>query len=175
MPNEKLKKISPEGDFLGKRISNNAQIFISGGVVLFLSIWITLDITKRFFTGSPLPVTYNLSELIMGWIIFIPMAYTLFVGQHVQVTILPDRLRPRLRLADDILVYLAALVYFGILTYYSWPFFWSSFIVREDIAPGIHLPWYTGKITPFIGMLLISALCIVYIVDRIVKISGRKA
>lgn len=169
-----FEKLSPEGDFLWKRVSNNAQIAISGGITLFLTIWITLDITKRFFTGTPLPVTYNLSEMLLGWIIFIPMAYTLVVGQHVRVTILTDRLRPRWRLASDIFVYLVALVFFGTLTYYAWPFFWSSFSIREIIAPGVFLPWYMGKITLFIGMLLITAMCLLYILDRIAKISGRK-
>ncbi len=170
-----FEKISPDGDFLWQRTSNSAQIAISGAVVLFLTIWITIDITKRYFTGFPLPVTYNLSELLMGWIIFIPMAYTLLVGQHVRVTIISDRLRPRWRLVNDIFVYLAALVYFGIISYYAWSFFWRSFVVREIIAPGVNLPWYTGKITLFIGMLLITVMCVLYILDRIAKIVGGKA
>jgi TRAP-type C4-dicarboxylate transport system permease small subunit len=170
--------ISPEGSSLWQRALNWAQIIVCGAILTFIITWITVDVVKRYFSGFPLPETLNVAELIMGWVIFIPLAYTLVIKGHPQVTLLTDKLPPRWRLGSEIFVYLVALVFFGVLTYYAWGFFWSSFSVREVIASAtgaqLFLPWYAGKISLFIGMLLITAICLLYILDKVFKISGRK-
>lgn len=173
-----LANISPEGNSLWQRTLNWAQILISGAVLTFITTWITVDILKRYFTGFPLPETLNVGELLMGWIIFIPLAFTLVIKGHPNVSLLIDKFPPRWRAGVEIFIYVVALVFFGVLTYFSWGFFWSSYSVKEIIASAtgatIFLPWYAGKISMFIGMLLISAMCLLFILDKVFKISGRK-
>jgi len=170
--------ISPEGNSLWQRTLNWAQILISGGVLTFIVTWITIDITKRYFTGFPLPETLNIAELMMGWIIFIPVAFTLVIKQHPRVSLLTDKFPPRWRSGAEIFIYVVALVFFGILTYYAWGFFWTSLISKEIIASAtgaqLFLPWYVGKVSMFISMLLVTVVCFLFLLDRIFKISGRK-
>jgi TRAP-type C4-dicarboxylate transport system permease small subunit len=136
--------------------ANTALLFVCGGVLTSIFTMVTLDVFMRFLFNKPLPASLSISELLVGWVIFIPLAYTLLTGGHVRVSIISLKLPHRLQVLADAFVFFADFVFFGLLTYWAWLHFWESYVENEVMWAAIKLPWWVGKMSMFFGMLFIA-------------------
>lgn len=74
----------------------------------------------RYFLGSPLVWTVELSRILFTWMIFVGAALAVKEGTHIRVSLLVDRLPPRvnrcLAVGGSILVvaFLALMVFYGL-------------------------------------------------------------
>ena len=85
-------------DILSLKIEK-LQIICSWVVTLIITFMITLDVMMRFLFNAPLPASWEISEVAMPYIVMFGFAFTLSTGSHVRVTILVDRLPPKVSLA----------------------------------------------------------------------------
>lgn len=132
-----------------------------GFLVLFLMAVIMIDVVGRFVFNNPLPGGVEISSLTFSWIIFLPLAYVLFEGKHVRLTILLMRLSNRNISIAGIVNIVLSLLFFSILMFGGWLQFWESFLIGETMAAPIWIPLWIGKLAVPLGCVLIAAqLCI---------------
>lgn len=144
--------------------------------LLFITLMVVVDVFMRYVLDDPLPATVEMSTLIMPIVVFPGLAYTLFAGGHVRVSIFADRMPQQARYMCQLISLAAGLFTFGILTFWGWQHFWNSFVIREEMLAAIPLPWYVGKASLPLGAGLMSAEFLVQLVLIVVrKISVQKA
>ena len=148
-------------------MTNNVLQVITGCVLTFIFSMVTLDVFLRYVFNRPLPASQSISELLVGWVIFLPYAYTLLIGGHVRVSLLLVKLPARLQIVADIFVYAVDFIFFALLTYWTWLFFWQSFLEGEIMWAATKLPWWVGKMSMFIGLFFISVTCLYFVLDRV--------
>jgi len=125
---------------------------ISWIVAMVITVLIVTDVLLRFVFNSPLPATWEISEVSMPWIVFLPFAFTLTIDAHVKVSLIKDRVSPKVRWAFDIFGNAISFVFLSMVTYWSWLRFWESFIINEEILAAIKIPWWIGKFAMPMGM-----------------------
>ncbi len=117
-----------------------------GGITL---IWLTfmtvIDVMMRYIFFAPIPGASESTELLLPWIVFLAMAYTLRVGGHVRVTLVTTRLPKFMQRWCEELDCIVGLVFFGVLTYCGWFTFLESFKMNEFMLATVKLPWWAGK------------------------------
>jgi len=132
-----------------------------GLLILALMFVIVIDVVGRFFFNKPLQGGVEISQLLLAWILFLPLAYALFRGAHVQVTILLMYLSRRHKLIAETIITILSLGLFGLAIYAGWNYFWESISVGETMAAPIWLPLWLAKLAALLGFLLIFIqLCI---------------
>jgi len=123
----------------------------AGGVMLALGVLVTVDVILRYIFSHPIPGGAESTELFLDYIVFLGLAYALLMGGHVRVTMILDRLKPRMRLGAESLDCIIGMACFGLLSYVSYLHFWESFIVREFMMAPVKLPYWVGKLAMSIG------------------------
>jgi TRAP-type C4-dicarboxylate transport system permease small subunit len=132
--------------------ASKAILWVVGISLIFMILMIVIDVFGRYVLNSPLPATFEISQIIMPSAIFPAFAYALATRQHVRVTLVTDRLPPRAQSACDVLAYLLGLVFAVLITYWGWQEFWKSFVAKEIMQAAISVPWWVGKFfMPFGG------------------------
>ena len=129
---------------------------IFGVFVLVLMFLIVIDAGGRFLFNRPLQGAVEISKVVLAWILFLPLAYALVQGTHVQVTILLMRLPRRPHLVADTAIAILSLGFFALAIYAGWLLFEDSFRVRETMAAPIWIPFWLAKAALPIGSLLIA-------------------
>ena len=129
-----------------------ACMVLAGITLLWLTFMTVIDVLMRHIFFSPIPGASEATELLLPWIVFLAMAFTLRVGGHVRVTLLTGRLSGRLRLCCEEFDCLIGLFFFGVLTYCGWFTFLESFRMDEFMLATIKLPWWAGKFSLPLGL-----------------------
>lgn len=127
-------------------------IVISWSTTLGIMFLTVIDVLMRFFFNLPFPATWEMSEVLMPYIVVFGFAYTLTINAHVRVTLVVDRLTGKkremlLRFTDAVSLLVCIL-----FTWFSWLKFWKSFMINEEILAAIKIPWWIGKFALPIGM-----------------------
>jgi TRAP-type C4-dicarboxylate transport system permease small subunit len=129
-------------------VLSNASSFVT----LALAFIMLIDIIARFVFNSPIPGVTDTGALLLGYIVFLPLSYTLATKRHIRVESLTDRLPPRGKWIFEIFTYLIGLVSLAVLTYFSWEYFWQSLIINERMGNArVPIPWWVSKFAMFVG------------------------
>jgi len=143
----------------GKKRVQKIELFltdISSVVCLAVTFMIVLDIALRYLFNKPLPASWEISEVLMPYIVFFPLAYTLSIGGHVRVSFIKERVSVKMQNRFDIISNTISFLFCLMITYWSWLRFWESVIKDETILAAVYVPWWVGKIAMPIGMFLFS-------------------
>jgi TRAP-type C4-dicarboxylate transport system permease small subunit len=144
-----------------------AFITCSWGVTIFVTFLIVTDVILRFVFNSPLAAAWEISEVLMPYIVLFGLAHTLTTGGHVRVSIVTDRLSIRTQIILTIFGGAISFLLCAFMTYWSWVHFWDSFRIREEMLAAIRIPWWIGKV----GMpLAFGMLTIRYLINLLSKI-----
>jgi len=135
---------------------NYLLVFIACLALCGMAIMISLDVVLRYFFSAPLPASVEVSQLIEPWVIFLPFAYTLAIGGHVQVTLVTMLLSERNQRICDLVAHVIDMLFFALLCYFSFVEFSRSFAIGEIMMAAIRLPWWLGKVAMPIGMFFIT-------------------
>jgi len=130
-----------------------------------MSFMIVVDVFLRYVFNSPLPASVEISQLFEPYVVFLPFAYTLFIGRHVRVTLLTSRLPKAAENMTTIFTYLVDFIFFSLICYYAWIEFWNSFLIGEIMFAAIRLPWWIGKLAMALGTLIIAVQCVLHVLD----------
>jgi len=149
---------------------NRLSALIGAVVLLAMMLLVVSDATLRSTVGKPIPGAVEGTGLLMPYIVFFALAYTLVIGGHVRVSLLFDRLPARSRLGAEILACIIGVAFFGILTYYGWMHFWESFVIREFMMAPIKLPWWVGKLAMPVGLFIIFAQFLLLLLGHLAKL-----
>jgi TRAP-type C4-dicarboxylate transport system permease small subunit len=150
-------------------VMDNGLLFITGFALLFLTFMIFVDVGLRFIFNSPLPASAEATELIMPYIAFCALSYTLFKGAHIRITLFTERGSASTRMAFEIICSIFGLLCSAAFTYYSWLLFWNSVIINEQMVAIIRMSWWIGKFSMPVGFFFFT---IRYLLNTIVLCSG---
>ncbi len=140
---------------------------ISWVALIIIILMVTIDVTGRFLFEAPLPASFEISALLMPFIMFPPLAYALSMGLHIRVSLLTRRLPPRAQLWFEIGADVIGLALFAMVAYIGWLHFYKSYLIRELIFASIDLPWYPSKLLLFVGATCFSLQFIINIVRAV--------
>jgi TRAP-type C4-dicarboxylate transport system permease small subunit len=141
-------------------------------VTLALTVLIVVDVLLRYFFSLPLAATWEIGELCMPHIVFLPFAFALAKGSHVRVAMLTLRLGERGRRYAQIFTNLLSIAMCGVLTYFAWRYFWYSYAINEEMLAAVQLLWWWGKIAMPLGMAFFTLR---FVFDAIDLIMGHPA
>ena len=147
------------------------QTIIAWIAALFITFMIVIDVFLRFVFNAPLPATWEMSEVVMPYIVFFAFSITLATDGHVRVTMFMELLPEKARFWCDVFRIAVSIGMCLLFTYYSWLRFWEAFLIKEEILAAIYIPWFVGKFAMPIGMATIS---IRYILQLVGLFSHRK-
>jgi TRAP-type C4-dicarboxylate transport system permease small subunit len=146
----------------------------TGAALLILTLLIAVDVAARFVFNRPLPATTEMSELLMAYVVFLAMGYTLSRGQHIRITVLFEYIPRHWKKYFDLFGDLVGLVFCAVVSWYAWKFFAHSLSVREEMLAVVRLPWYVGKFAMPVGFLFFTLRYAVRCADGIAEILSRK-
>ena len=132
------------------------QTVVAWIAVLFITFMIVIDVFLRFVFNAPLPATWEMSEVVMPYIVFFAFSYTLARNGHVRVTMFMGLLPQKARFGCDIFRIIISFGMCALFTYWSWLRFWDAFLIKEEILAAIYIPWFVGKFAMPVGMATIS-------------------
>lgn len=138
-------------------------------VTIAVTLMIVTDITMRFFFNHPLPATWEISEVCMPAIVFMAFAYTLTMDQHVKMSLVKERVPPKVQVAFEVITNLISAALCGLITYWAWLRFRTSFASSEEILAAIYVPWWPGKLMMPIGMGFLTLRYLMKFVNNLVR------
>jgi TRAP-type C4-dicarboxylate transport system permease small subunit len=129
---------------------------ISGYLLFFMMLLITVDVTGRYVFSSPIPGTLELTEFLIVFVVFFSIAYVQLTKRHICVELVTQRL-PR-RAADGlaVVVLVIAAVFFALVCWQSWNSAVSSLEYLEASDGLVQIPVYPPKFAIPFGSALIG-------------------
>jgi C4-dicarboxylate transporter DctQ subunit len=161
----------------GLQAIEKVMVVISWAVTLFITFMIVIDVFLRFAFNKPLPASWEISEVVMPYIVFFALSRALAVGAHVQVTIVTTLFNRKGQRVCEIIATLICIIVCVPLTYWSWLHFWSAYRIGEEILAAIKIPWWLGKFAMPIGLGTFTLrylfnLVNLFVMDRMVVVDG---
>ncbi len=135
---------------------NRIMVFAASALLIVTALMLTYDVFRRYVWNAPLPASVEISSLLQAWVIFLPFAYTLTVGQHVRVTVLTIRLPLGAQRVLNVLAHLVTGLVCICLAWFAWVEFKVSWDLNEIMMAPIIVYWWAGKIAAPLGMLLFA-------------------
>jgi len=159
---------------LALRKVEGALRVVSWLVTLFTTFLIVADVSLRFLFNKPLPATWEMSEVLMPYIVFLGFAYALTEKAHIRVSLLTDKLSRRGKLACEVFAGLVGFAMCALITVWSWTKFWDSFRIGEEILAPIHIPWWFGKFAMPVGMAFFTVRYLVQAASAMIECASPK-
>ena len=125
-------------------------------IMLLNFVLICSDVFMRYAFNSPIKGTTEVVTMLMAWVAYMGMPYTLLCGKHMQLGAVYDRLRGRKKHISSFFIYMLATVIFFIFMKSSWNVFWSSWLIREKSVASVTVYVFIGKFGTFLGWLLLA-------------------
>lgn len=139
---------------------NRACILISSAALFSIALLTTIDVFLRYTFLSPIPAAVEICGLIEPYVILLPFAFTLAIGQHVRVGVLTCRLPAKAQFALEIFALLLILGVSALLAIYGAIEFYASYVINEFIMAPIILPAWAGKFSQPLGWGILAFQCV---------------
>lgn len=142
------------------KLSATGSAWLVAGLLAIILFLVSMDSIGRYFLGSPIPGTLELSESVIVMIIFLTAAYCEMTSKHIRVTfilnMLPRKARRVLTGATSIL----SIGYFAVLCWQSWKIAWYALSIKETSWGSYPIPLYPAKFSVAIGSGIMCAYLI---------------
>jgi len=130
---------------------------ISGLSIFGIAVLTCIDVLMGFIFKKPITGAIEMIVLTIPWVVSLGLAFGLIRGAHVRVTIFYVLFPKKYRSGLDVFAHGIGCFCFSLLAYGAWLHFWSSWVIREPMfAALMTLPWWLGKLSLPIGMLLMA-------------------
>jgi TRAP-type transport system small permease protein len=149
----------------GIRRLNLYMHYVAGVALLAIFLLTVADITGRSAFNSPVRGTIEVTSLILVVLVFLGLAHSEDLGDHVTVDLIYVRLGERTKKVVDVFVDLLSIVVLGLLAYRLYQFGF------RQIASGAHTPVLRWPVWPFVfvasfGTLLYTASTLMKLILR---------
>lgn len=168
--NESKSRVKPFKQLL--HYADNLMILLTGVALVFLTFMITTDVASRFLFNKPFRAGTEISELLMAYIVFLALGYTLSLNIHIRITAVLEYFPIQWKLAFEVLADIFGLLFCAFVTFYAWKFFWHSFSIREELLAVVKLPLYVGKFAMPLGFFFFTLHYLVHLIETVRKFSG---
>jgi TRAP-type C4-dicarboxylate transport system permease small subunit len=158
------------------RVLWNVYIKINELLVMFASILaglfmilVVCDVTGRYIFSKPIIGTYEVGEVVLAFILCMGLASVQLRNEHINVTVLLDRISLKWRAWLEILIIAIGFFLVFLITWKTVPFVVHSFEIKEK-GQEIGILSYIPKLGILVGFAL---LCIQFLIDIIRKVYAK--
>lgn len=114
----------------------------ANAMIMFIMFFVVAEVTLRLAFNSPIPGHLELSELFAPAIIFFALAYTQSTGGHIQMTLVIERLSPRMRRLANVINQSLSVGIYAVLTYFSAKHVYRTWLYDDiTMSPPYFLIW----------------------------------
>lgn len=150
------------GSFYGKvKRLNTLFATLSGIVLLFITLSITVDVFLRYVFGSPTIWITEVSTYLFLYVIYLATAYALQQGMHIKVTFLLTMLWPGAQRVVDLITSILAILFTVVLLWQASAMTWSAIKGNWTTPTMLNAPfaWIHGIMVIGSFLLLVSFIC----------------
>jgi len=133
---------------------------ISSWLVLLVTIFITLDVTLRYFLKASIPAGMEFTQIMLATLVFFAFGKAQESKIHVRVEFVIEKLSSKVRHYWEIVVHFLALVFFSIIFWGAIGFFVDSYAMKEYFPGVVPVPIYParGAIVIGCGLMIIELI-----------------
>lgn len=135
------------------RIDRVCTAIASVALILMLIITI-VSVTGRYLFNNAIPDDIVMNELLMPWVVFLPLAYVHRLDEHIVVTLFSDKLPPSVQPKLIWISNALGTAVIGLIAYAVWGDFWEAWMVKAHNEGYLELPNYYSKFVLFVGIAL---------------------
>jgi len=135
---------------------------ISAILLLAVSLFITVEVTCRYFFNSPHDFADALVLYVMLYLVFLPCGFTELEGRHIKLDLVHVRLNPQWKRYADIFNALAIIVTCSVIAYWAWyhaAFLWNQEVWTESMV--LELPEAALPFAFFLGMIMLVVAALI--------------
>lgn len=150
------------GGFYGKvKKLNTLFATLSGIVLLFITLSITVDVFLRYVFGRPTIWITEVSTYLFLYVIYLATAYALQQGMHIKVTFLLTMLWPGAQRFVDLITSILAILFTVVLLWQASAMTWSAIKGNWTTPTMLNAPfaWIHGIMVIGSFLLLVNFLC----------------
>ncbi len=137
---------------------------ISGAVLVFSAVLLIADVAGRFILKHSILGAMETITMLMVWIAYFSICYTLMEHSHIQMTSFTDKFKNKSKYLNQFVIYLLCTVFFIALAKIGFDVFYSSLIRQEIAQASVKIYLWIGKLPICIGSILMvmqaGAMCI---------------
>lgn len=130
--------------------------WLSAGIVLFNLVLLCANVFMRYAFNAPIKGTSEIVTMMMAWVAYSGMAYTMLTGKHMQLEALSDRVQGRSKHILNLVIYLLASILFLFFIKASFDVFWQSWLIKEESVASVTVYVFIGKCGTFVGWTLLA-------------------
>ncbi|MEP7207543.1 MAG: TRAP transporter small permease [Casimicrobiaceae bacterium] len=119
----------------------------------------TLDVLGTVLLGRPLSGAYEITESLMVAAVFLALALSQREGRQIRVTLVVERLGPRMVAVLDALAELASLGVYAVIAWYGWGVAIESHAIGEFSSGLLRFPVWPAKLALALGATLMVVQC----------------
>jgi len=156
---QKLEKAVQRVGYLALYVS----MALLAGVMFFTAV----DVVGRYF-GHPIQGSYQISELILVWIVCLSWPYLTEKKGHVRVEMLVSKLPPRMQGGIGLLTHLLGLCVFGLIVWQGIEMVKMSIRMNEQVGI-IDISLYPFQIVVPLGALLVCPVLLIQLIQLVTR------
>ena len=141
-----MKSVNRILDFI-----NSVCTAISSWLVLFVTLFITLDVILRYFFNASIPAGMEFTQILLVILVYFSFGWAQKSKVHIRVDFAIERFPPKIRYYWEIVVYGLALAFFIFIFIEAWVFFQDSFVMKEYYGGAVQVPIYPARGAIVIG------------------------
>jgi TRAP-type C4-dicarboxylate transport system permease small subunit len=158
--------------YFQKNIFSISRIGIYVGVVALnaMMLLVVADVILRKYFAAPIRGSLEITEILMGFVVFLGLAFCAVKDEHVFIDIVTEKLSKRAKSITMIIVHFLSAGVAGLMA-------WRLFIAALDLQRGNQVSMMLGLwLYPFvlIGFIGCALLTLVYIINLINSLGGIK-
>ena len=134
----------------------NSSAFGAVSIVVILMALVVADIFGRKVLNKPIPMSYEVAEFMLVFVVFMGLAYSQRQRAHIRVEFLTLRMSPRGRAIMDLLAFTLGVAIYGAIFYQTFKRSYHSFQNGEHVAGLINIPKWPSQFALVFGALLLS-------------------
>jgi TRAP-type C4-dicarboxylate transport system permease small subunit len=158
--------------YFQKSIFSISRIGIYVGVVALngMMLLVVADVILRKYFAAPIRGSLEITEILMGFVVFLGLAFCAVKGEHVFIDIITERLSKSAKSITMIIVHFLSA---GVAGMMAWRLFMSALDLQRgnQVSMMLGLWLYPFVLIAFIGC---SLLTLVYIIQLINSLGGIK-
>jgi len=126
---------------------------LTGTCGIIMTLIVVLQVFCRYVLNHSLFWSEELARFLLVWLSFLGATVAYCRGMHPAVDLVYKHLPPGFQKSATISVHLAAIAFFGVMTFFGLKF---SYFVRLQISPALHLPkWIIFGAIPISGAIFL--------------------
>jgi TRAP-type C4-dicarboxylate transport system permease small subunit len=139
----------------------------SGIAILVMMLYVTGDVTGRYLFSNPLPASFEISEMIMIFVVFWALAYVQARDEHLKLGFFIQLFPPRGKAILKILAFLIGILIFAIITWQAADWGVKALLTNEYTQGYWRIPYGPPRLMLALGAFITTVQFVVDLIKQI--------